>query len=179
MPHWALKHLNNQAAGQGPGGPGQPNEAFVLNKSSNALCQGSVGWQGQSWDHPVNCSTGQEAGRRLAGANRSRRGPCSGTRAHHQSLNWWTFGQWLVGEVGHVGQTGICSDWGSNRTYAFIKRVLKDQRQNEIISWQCSSRSEVGIAFVLAIFISNWPLKWTDTYLWPYHDWSGGEKRDI
>lgn len=60
MPHWALKHLNNQVAGQGPGGPGQPNEAFAMNKSSNALCQGIVGWQ----DHAANCSTGQGAGRR-------------------------------------------------------------------------------------------------------------------
>lgn len=41
----------------------QPNEAFVLNKSSNALCQGSTGWQGQSWDHLANCITRQETGR--------------------------------------------------------------------------------------------------------------------
>lgn len=63
MRHWALKHFKSQVAGQGPGGPGQHNEAFALNKSSNALCRGSVGLQGRSWGHPANCSTEQEAGR--------------------------------------------------------------------------------------------------------------------
>lgn len=36
---------------------------LFLNKSSNALCRGSVGQQGQSWDHPANRMTGQEPGR--------------------------------------------------------------------------------------------------------------------
>lgn len=81
MRHWALEHVKNQVAGQGPGGPGQQNEAFALNKSSNALCQGSVGVQGHGATQPIAAQ-----GRRLAGANRSRKGPCSGTRAHHQSL---------------------------------------------------------------------------------------------
>lgn len=60
---WALKHLNSQVAGWRPGRPGQPNEASALNNSSNPLCRGSMGWQGQSRDQLANRSTGQGASR--------------------------------------------------------------------------------------------------------------------
>lgn len=128
MPHWTLKHFNNQVGGQGPGGAGQPNEAFVLNKSSNALCQGRAGWPGQSWDHLANCITRQEAGR----GQKELKGALfrdQGTTSELELMDFWA---------------ATCRGSRSNKNLFwlgqqlglwFYQKILHDQGQNGIMSW--------------------------------------------
>lgn len=151
MPHWALKHLNNQAAGQGPGGPGQPNEAFVLNKSSNALCRGSVAWQGQSWDHPVNCSTGREAGR----SQQEPEGTLfrdQGTPSEPELMELWA--------VTCRGSGSCGSNWdllwmGQQQSLCFYQKIFKasetEWNYQLTMFFKVRGRHSSGIAFVLVL----------------------------
>lgn len=163
MPHRALTHFNNQVGGQGPGGPGHPNEAFILNKSSNALCRGTVGQQGRSWDHPANCITGQEAGRgqkELEGALFRDQG----TSSEPELMDFWA-----------VICRGSRSNWdllwlGQHQALCFYQKSFTGSKTEQnyqlrmffkVRGWRGS-----GITFVLVLvnnFISNWPLEQTDT----------------
>lgn len=90
MHHWILQHFNNQVGGQGP--EDQDSEMKHLFGISLQMPCVEGAWGSRASRGTTQPTAWQ--GRSPAGVNKSRRGSCSGTRAHHQSLSWWIF--WAV-----------------------------------------------------------------------------------